>query len=134
MGLLDVFFVPRATRQVLEELENVRSLFPNHEVGYMLVRRELEVQIRRNAKGVAKHLKTGPSPRDWLISMMATCAADMVETGRFHVYRGVLNPNGNELLAVTRLCGEEMVRLGAIDAEFLAKQMKTIGENVRDMG
>lgn len=69
-------------------------------------------------------------------SMIANAAGDLVESGKYHVYRGVLDPlrGGKDLLRIYDKAVDEMVREGASGAEFAAEQKAIIRENIKTVG
>lgn len=73
---------------------------------------------------------------DWVHAGLSNVAGSLLETGWYHIHRGVLNPlgPGPALLRIFDRCNEEMVRSDHVDAEYAAEQKRPLRQNVAEVG
>ncbi|MDR3568256.1 MAG: hypothetical protein P4L43_09540 [Syntrophobacteraceae bacterium] len=86
----------------------------------------------RFLKALANH--PDPSPRDWVYAMLSNVAADLLESGGYHIYRGLLSAVGMALLTIFEGCDDELIKSGHIDAEYAAEQKRILRKNIKEMG
>ena len=60
----------------------------------------------------------------------------MLESGQYHIYRGVLNPMGpgEDLLKMFDATYDELVHMKAIDPGYANKQKAALRKNMKDVG
>ena len=68
--------------------------------------------------------------------MIANTSGDMVESGQYHIYRGVLNPMGpgEDLLNIFDSAMDELVKLGDIDEKNAQVQKEALRKNIQGVG
>ena len=81
---------------------------------FRIVRGMVEEVILANQDGFARNIQNGTSVRQWVWAVIANMSCDRVETGEYHIYRGVLNPLGP---------GEYLLRLFDTALEELVKNL-----------
>jgi len=103
---------------------------------FEMVKNQIEELILSRTQEFVQLVQKGTSPRQWIYSIMANISGDLVESGRFHVYRGLLNPVGlgEDLLKLFDASVDELVRIDAIDQTKADKQKSAIRENIKDVG
>ncbi|MBU0974193.1 hypothetical protein KKD03_00635 [Patescibacteria group bacterium] len=101
-----------------------------------LVREQIEKMINSNTDQFLETVQKGRSVRKYLYSTIANISGDMVESGQYHIYRGVLNPvgPGQGLLKIFDLAMDELVELGDTDKKNAETQKKAIRENIKSVG
>lgn len=101
-----------------------------------LVRGHIEKGINENIKQFLEVVQKGRSVRKYVYSMVANISGDMVESGQYHIYRGVLNPMGpgQNLLKIFDSAMDELVKLGDTDKENAETQKQAIRKNIKDVG
>ena len=116
--------------RILEE-ENNRS-----GAGYDLVKSYVEKSILSDTQQFIDVVRQGRPVREYVYSKIANISRNMVESGQFHIDRGVLNPMGlgEELLKIFDLAIDKLVILGDIDKESAQEQKELIRKNVLDVG
>jgi len=80
--------------------------------------------------------------KQMLVSVIANGAAAKLETGQFHIYRGVLDNTGKELLKIYDFFMNEMLNLNMfdedtkkpIDKKWIEQNRKILLQNVRGVG
>lgn len=101
-----------------------------------LVREQIEEMLRSNKEQFLNVVREGRDVRKFIYSTIANISGDMVESGQYHIYRGVLNPTGpgGELLRIFDAAIDELVRMGDTDTTNAEKQKKAIRENIKSVG
>ena len=101
-----------------------------------MIRNIIENAVLANSSKVATQIREGLSPRQSAYSMIANIAGDHVESGQYHIYRGVLNPMGmgGDLLKIFDAAVDEMVTIGAVDEEYAKEQKNGVRENIKTVG
>ena len=134
MIILKKLFAPKEIRGVLGVLDEAECRFDCP--AFKMIRNIIEKAVLANSNGVAKKIRDGLSPRQSAYSMIANIAGDHVESGQYHIYRGVLNPMGigEDLLKIFDAAVDEMVTISAVDKEYAEKQKKGIRENIKTVG
>jgi len=76
------------------------------------------------------------SSREWIYSVIGNKAGDLLETGKYHVYRGVLDTNGQELLKIFDKSYDLLLNMGAkdIDVNYVNEQKATLRRNIDKLG
>lgn|GEM_PF-1368539 len=120
-------------KEVMEILDEAEEKFGT---GFDLVREHIEKGINENTKQFLEVVGKGRSVRKYVYSMIANISGDMVESGQYHIYRGVLNPigPGQNLLNIFDSAMDELVNLGDTDKENAEAQKKAIRENIKGVG
>lgn len=134
MKILKKLFAPKEVRAVLGVLDEADCRFDCP--AFQLVRNIIENAVLTNTNKVAKQIREGLSPRQSVYSMIANIAGDHIESGQYHIYRGVLNPMGmgKDLLRIFDEAVDEMVKIGVVDEEYAEEQKKGIRENIKTVG
>ena len=104
--------------------------------GFDLVKEHIEKSILSNTNQFIDVVRKGRSVRKYVYSMIANISGDMVESGQYHIYRGVLNSMGpgEDLLKIFDAAMTELVRLGDSDVENANKQKAAVRENIKTVG
>ena len=76
----------------------------------------------------------GASPEEYIRGMVYNLCSDRAESGQYHIYRGVLNPEGEEYLKLTRFALKECVAAGDCKQEWADEQLRIIMNNIQRAG
>ncbi len=132
--MLKRLFPPKEVKAIFDVIDEADTKF-NHCVGFKLVREYLERIVHSDPGAVAKKVREGLSPRQITYSLIANVSGDMLESGDYHVYRGVLNPMvGEDLLRVFDGATDEGVAMGAEPAEKAERNKAAIRKNIANVG
>jgi len=112
MKILKKIFAPKMVRVTLNILEEL-GLEHNSAV-FQIVRSQIEDAFLRDYHIVTSEYKKGISPRQQIYFAIANISGDYLESGRYHLYRGILNPNGEKLLQLFNKAMSELVKNGAV--------------------
>lgn len=104
--------------------------------GFQIVRNEIEKMILARANEFARMIQKGTSPRQWVWGAVANIAGDLIESGQYHIYRGVLNPLGpGEYLAqLFGVAVDELASMGTVDPDYARDQKAALWKNVGEVG
>jgi hypothetical protein len=90
--------------------------------------------LRLHKKTILKSLSDGESPKVIALAQIANVTGDMLESGNYHLYRGLLNPAGENLLEAFNKALLGMVEAdGATHAE-ITEQLKSVLLAIRNVG
>jgi hypothetical protein len=120
---------------LLDELKLAEKEFNNN--SFYVIREIMINGINRQHKEIIDLLnKTGESPRELIYSVIGNKAGDLLESGQYHVYRGVLNIVGNDLLAIFDKSYYLLLKMNAkdIDIEYANTQKATLRNNISRLG
>jgi len=134
MSVFGKAFLDRETKAILEALEGMTAVF-----GRLLffedVRKQAEKVILGNKTKIREiMLANNISPKRAAYTWVNNVAGDMLESGQYHVYRGVLNQMGNDLLNIFDETTDELCRMGEFDEAFAAQQKGMIMQSIASVG
>ena len=79
--------------------------------------------------------------RGLIAGMIGNYAGDLLESGKFHLYRGVLSPAGKELLKYYDFSMKEVLKIGGtnpngepLTEEYITEQRNILLDNIRQIG
>lgn len=123
----------RETKAALEILDEIEKNIGGS--GFDLVKELIEKYLVNQSTEYSEVVKK-TSPRQWIYLAVANMAGDLVESGHYHIYRGVLNPTGpgENLLKLFDSAIDELVKMGAIKIENAKKEKVAVRENIKSVG
>ena len=134
-----VFFLkkliaPKEVRLVLGLLDEASHKFDYS--CFELVRNLVEKNTLNNSAEITKAIRDGIPPRQILYAAISNFSGDLVSSGQYHIYRGVLNPMdiGGHLLKIFDGSINEMENIGAIDDKEADDQKNDIREQIKKIG
>lgn len=122
----------KAALGVLDELD-----YECNSYAFRLVRKQVELAIlEQPEKFVSTIKRQGRTPRQKVYSYLEKIAGDYLESGSrdYYVYRGLLNPNGEQLLRVYNHIIDRMKQIDFISEEEARKQKGDIQERIKEAG
>ncbi len=133
-GEIKKLFSKKEVKEAIEILEEAHQKFGSR--GFDLVKEYVEKLILSDNKQFIDAIRKGHSARKYVYSMIANVSGDMVESGHYHIYRGVLNPMGpgEDLLKIFDSAMDELVKLGDTDKQNAEKQKEAVRENIQNVG
>ena len=132
------FFGSNEVKAILGILDEANHKF-NSRTFEEIVRPKIEKSITLNPQKVKQVIKKIP-PREWTYGIIANISGDLLESGKYHIYRGVLASDfdgsgpGKDLLKIFDEATDELVKIGNITNEFAEKQKSQLRENIKDVG
>ncbi len=136
MKFLKKALAPKELKAAFGVLDEAAYRFQTR--AFQIVKTAIETSLLTDPEGFINALKrsSGRSPRDWVYSQIGNVAGDMLESGEYHIYRGVLNPvgPGQNLLALFDASYDELLQLKAVTLDYANKQKSALRENIKEMG
>ena len=131
MKILKRIFAPIVVRVTLNILEEI-ALERNSAV-FQMVRKQIEDAFLGDYNIVTSEYKKGISPRRQIYFAIANISSDSLGSGRYHLHKGILNPNGEEFLQLFNKAMSELAKDGAVtdkEAETYKAELRGIIEEV----
>lgn len=134
MNIIKKEFPPKEVRMMMKVIDELSLEFDSE--AYRLVRGLIEKGILSDYKNVVSQATNEKSAREIAYVLIANISGDLVESGNYHIYRGVLNPLsiGNELLQLFDTATDRLLEEGAISEEEAEEQKSGIRENIKSVG
>lgn len=143
---LKKFFPPKEVKIALDTLDEAEHEFCNRDYQltrghiersrvFKLIRGHIEKLIFAYSKELVR--KFGKAHlRAWVYRNITNVAGDLVESGNYHIYRGVLNPMGpgEELVEIFDMAVDKLVEMRVLDTERAKKEKSTLRENIKGVG
>ena len=91
--------------------------------------------IKPCEKELAEQIKQGRSPVEVIYMLIVNISGDLAESGKYHIYRGVLNPvRGADLLLIHDSAIAELVKIGFTSEAQANEQKKGLRECIAYAG
>lgn len=134
MKFIKKLIAPKEIKAALGILDEASCIFDSS--AFEMVKNKIEELVLSRPEEFIQLVQKGTSPRQWIYSVMANISGDLIESGEFHVYRGVINPvgPGEDLLKLFDASVDELVRINAIDQAKADEQKSAIRENIKGVG
>ena len=122
------------------EVEEVSTILDEAEdkfgTDFNIVREYVGKGLDTNKDQFSELIQKGGSVRKHIYTVIANVSGDLVKSGQYHIYRGVLNPMGpgEGLLKIFDSAMDELVKLGETNKEHAEAQKKGIRKNIRSVG
>lgn len=95
-----------------------------------------KIIIQHNVEIKKVMAKNNISPRRTAYSWINNVSGDMLESGKYHIYRGVLNEltGGDDLLKIFDISTDKLVEVGDMDKDKAEQHKKNIRDCIRSLG
>ncbi|MDD5007537.1 MAG: hypothetical protein PHU49_01245 [Syntrophorhabdaceae bacterium] len=128
--------VPQEVKEALSALDEAGHRFQTE--AFKMVRHMIEKSVSSNPEALISMIREsgGRTPREWVYSQIGNIAGDLLESGQYHIYRGVLNPMGpgNDLLKMFDATYDELLLLKAVDADYAKEQKAALRRGLQGVG
>ena len=102
---------------------------------FSLVRGHVDRLIDTHKATLITSVQSGScTPRQIAVAQVANCSGDLLESGTLHIYRGILSPAGEGVMAVFRRSLAEMVTMGHATEADAAEQVSCVLSSIRTVG
>ena len=71
--------------------------------------------------------------RSWTLSAISNVAGDLLETGKYNVYPGILNFEGEELFKIYKFTTGKLVEMGVVTKEAVDRNIEALRSNINHM-
>jgi hypothetical protein len=136
------FMAPVEVKLVLSALaEETRHLNdgPDQNLWKMMATGIIMPRVVDDILGWAKQIKDDISnnskpPRAIALWLMANVTRNYLASGHYHIYRGMLSMQGQALRGMAFYCFGELTKIGQMTEEEKTAALKTIAEEIREVG
>lgn len=119
----------KATLNVLDELSlELKSQ------AFKEISSQVKKGILNDYENVVSQVKDEESARQLLYFSIANIAGEYVESGYYHIYRGILNPLGCEFLDLFDMAVNRLLYVGAISEKEAKKQKTGVRRSIKGLG
>jgi len=120
-------------KEIMEILDEIENKFGTD---FDVVREYVERGLDTNKEQFLELVQKSGSVHKYVYTVIANISGDMVESGQYHIYRGVLNPMGpgENLLKIFDFAMDELVKVSETNKEHAEAQKKAIRENIKNVG
>jgi len=136
INFLKKAFAPKEVKAALGALDEASYRFQTE--AFHMVRNLIERSLLANPNAFVRliHESGGRTPREWVYSQIGNIAGNLLESGQYHIYRGVLNPMGpgNDLLKMFDATYDELLQMKAVDENYATEQKAATRRNIQGVG
>ncbi len=134
MNLYDKINMTDEIQSILNALKEIDKKINSS--AFHLIVKQIKGAISELPDKIVSMVKESESIHQTVYIMIANVAGDEVESGKHHMYRGVLDPlgDGNELLKIYNFALDELVKLGYVSKNVAKENKSAIQENIKDVG
>jgi len=135
MNFLAALFPSKEFKAVLGVYNEAKFRFKDSEA-FKLVEADIKKWISSHPIKITSLVSEGAPPRQVVYALIANIAAYRVESGNYHIYRGVLNPmlHGGKLLKLFDEATDELMKIGSWTEEQAKREKKAIRDNIKEVG
>jgi hypothetical protein len=83
---------------------------------------------------IIQSIRAGNSPRDLVLYAIVQAAKQMLSTGQYHIYRGVLGMEGNDIRAASAIALAELIKSGFTDEAGAREQRDLMSYLIANVG
>jgi hypothetical protein len=114
-------------------LSSLRLQFPSAQCNQVF--ENVLAVILDNRAEFERSFKTYPhSTRNWVLAAVANTAGDLAASGKLHVYRGLLAPGAEQLLALFDYCLWEQCHFKVVERDWAKKQRRGLRRQIAEQG
>lgn len=123
----------RYVNQVVATLDELEDSCPSV-VWYDLRQDSINVLNADRKRTVEYFERKKCKPSEWAITSVFNRCGDCLESGQYHLYRGVLNTEGQEYLKVYQFLESQLLNRGIATQEWLDKNRSILFSNINSVG
>jgi hypothetical protein len=120
--------------RAIEVLAELQAEYPFK--SYTMIRTDLEEGIKKHSDELRKIFQEGMNVENWAHTSIVNLSGDYLESGKYHMYRGVLQKMGpgEDLLQLYDRGVDNLISIGSIDETRGAQEKKAIRDNIKNVG
>ncbi len=122
-------------KKILNALDEVEASVNNRD--YVIIKKILEEKVRKNKKAINKWEESGDfDPLIFVYDKSLSTGVDLLFSGEYHMYRGVLNPmrQGPSILSIVNCIVNKLVEIGDYSKEDDVAIQQHIKEGISNVG
>ena len=124
MKFIKKIFAPKEVKITLNIIDEIGLNYLG--TAYPKIKKYMETVILDETRAYVDNIQSGTNPREWVLLVIAKRAGDLLESGHYHLYRGVLNPMGEgiELLKIYDSAIDELHKMQFVDKKYANGEKK----------
>jgi hypothetical protein len=134
MKIVKKKLAPKEVRVALNILDEIGLEFDCE--GFRMTKVVVEEYLLRDCNAIVSSTKEGISPRRIVYAAIANVAGDYLESGEFHMYRGILNTlgPGPDLMRLFNFAVDKLVQNGDLPASEAELRKSELQERIQSVG
>ncbi len=134
MTFFKKIFGSKEIKSALCVIEEAKTTLENTE--FHIIESILKEILRKHPNDIINIIKNGTPARQWGYAAIANVTGDLLETGKYHIHRGMLNPlgPGASLLKLYDSAVDELVRMGIVNVSSAEIEKKALRKNLNTVG
>lgn len=134
MKNLKKIFAPKEVRITFNVLNELSQEFESE--AFKEIRKQIEKGILSDYINIISQVEDKKSARQLIYFSIVNVAGEYLESGHYHIHRGVLNPLGlgNDLLSLFDMTIDRLLEDGAISEKEMKEQKRGIRKNIKRVG
>ena len=133
MPFFKKLFLPKELKNVLTVLDSEEVLFDAPD--FDLVKGHITRDLHEKVAGLLQFMEeTKPDIRVLVLRFIALHSSGLVQSGNYHVYRGVLSNTGQNLLSIYNRANDELCKIGNITKEQSNDDKRAVREEIKNVG
>lgn len=132
MRIISRIFTSKEIKITIEAINEAEKVLDNS--SFNLIRDQIDKAVQHHQKKIIKLIKKGTTPTELAYIYVSNISGNYLESGHFHLYRGLLVGSGKELLKLFDDSTDKLVEIGAIEETFAKQQKQGIRDSISQMG
>lgn len=124
--------LPIEVKETLDIIDDISKFY--HGNSFLKIQEYMKKCILNETEAFVKNIQSGTKPKQWVYVTLLNTSGDLLETGSYHIYRGILSPEGNELLKIYESAIDMYCTLGYLDLNSAEEQKETLKNNLKKIG
>lgn len=124
--------VPEEIKETLNIIDNIGKFY--HGIAFLKIQEYMKKCVLTEPKAFIKNMRSGTRPNQWVFVTLINISGDMLESGTYHIYRGVLSPEGEELLKIYESAIDTYCTQGYLNLDSAEEQKDILKNNLKNMG
>lgn len=139
MYFIKRIFASKELRSALGTIDELDLIFSKSSIGgsgFEIIKKQLTTYVLRNEKELIEFNLNGQTPRVSVLFATAKMAKNQLMTGKYHIYRGVLNnlSEGPSFKYIYHKVIDFLVKAGRLSEEDAIYSRDQLNELIRDTG
>ena len=126
-------FKPKEIRQFFAGLDRLEGRIGSTS-SFSQVRAMIVADSKRDPESYVAAIRNSKAPEQVAATSVANVSGDIVESGRLHLYRGVLSPAGEAMLKLYKDATAYLVSEGVLDEAQRTEEVSFILRNIKNVG
>lgn len=128
-----IFAPPKEVQEAIRILREIEAMELSSTAGFAQVRKFIENYLASEPADFIAKVQTIPV-RQLIYTFVMNTAADLVESGKYHIYRGAVVGLGQDFITIFNWGQDELLKMGATDDETVKQSREAFKRNLQSVG